>query len=752
MISPRGIQSRLLEPAALNPDFARAMRAVLSFGLALLLFHSAGPSVDVAYIALTAQAIALNDFRGGYGLRLGLIVTMALVMAASAVLGAFAGGSIVMAMFGMAVVALLGGVWRHLSADYGPLLSVNSALLFLLATAPPTAGTSPWRLAGLVLCGGALAALLQMLFWLYRPQQPLRNEVGETWVAVSDLVASLRRDNSVAAIASPGAQAAAVAEREQLLRAALNRTFDILGAAEAREASPLLAHLEEMRREAVHFAMHVMTLHSALESLDRTELARHAPTIDSVLKSLSDAARSVAITLVTYGEDNLARTELRLRRARHLMRVLRDQFASAPGSLALRLVDTVLGQIAENLQRIREGLSRTVEHSSTRFSVPVKLPEIGARSLRALVGWTDPSPEIDPVLIRYSLRLLVLTVGAVGIYKGFAVPRGYWIALTVIVVLQPDFGSTRQRAAERILGTLAGVALASALLSIQLPLWVVYALLPLTSFGFAFYLRRRYAVSGFFVTVLLVLLTEISAPVHWDFTLARLLSTLLGGGAALVAALLFWPAWERGKLLGLLAFAIRANASYLRSLFGLDANVDRTVLWTKRDAEDANRLAAASLKRMLNEPTRRTANSGRYVELTAYNQRLTRALTGILVHQPDGTTPDVAARNSADHLRQSVDTLADLIAVDAGDDSLPDLSGANLSAVEAELAKADSALTPLLGSDAPLPAPESLRRELIRTQIAKSIAEVRAMCLALEAESPAARSREEGGTRLRAGP
>ncbi len=727
MISPSGIQSHLLEPAALDPDFARAVRAVLSFGLALLLFHSAGPTVDVAYIALTAQAIALNDFRGGFGLRLGLIVTMTVVMAASAVLGAFAGGSMLTAMFGMALVAVLGGIWRHLSADYGPLLSVNSALLFLIATAPINAGTSEWRLAFLVLCGGALAALLQLMFWLYRPQQPLRNVVGETWLAVSDLVASMRRDDSAA-------PAAAIAEREQMLRAALNRTFDILGAAEARVASPLLAHLVEMRREAVHFAMHVMALHSALESLDRVELARHAPTIDSVLKALSDAARSVAITLVTYGDENLARTELRLRRARHLIRVLRDQIASAPGSLALRHVDTVLGQIAENLQRIREDLTPTVAHSSTRFSEPVKLPEIGARSLRALVGWADPSPEADPVLIRYSLRLLVLTVAAVGIYKGFEIPRGYWIALTVIVVLQPDFGSTRQRAAERILGTFAGVLLARALLAIQLPQWVVYSLLPLTSFGFAFYLRRQFAVSGFFVTVLLVLLTEISAPVHWDFTLARLLSTVLGGGAALFAALLFWPAWERGKLLGLLAAALRANAAYLRSLFEFDASADRPLLWAKRDAEDANRLAAASLKRMLSEPTRRTVNSGRFVELTAYNQRLTRALTGILVHQPDGATPDAAARRSAAHLRQSVETLADVVVVDSGDATMPVRSAANLPAVESELAEAESCLTAPVTADPMSPDPESLRGELIRTQLAKSIVEVRAMCLALAAE------------------
>ena len=42
--------------------------------------------------------------------------------------------------------------------------------------------------------------------------------------------------------------------------------------------------------------------------------------------------------------------------------------------------------------------------------------------------------------------------------------RGYWVPLTVLVVLRPDFASTFQRAIMRVVGTVIGLLLATELL------------------------------------------------------------------------------------------------------------------------------------------------------------------------------------------------------------------------------------------------------------------------------------------------
>ena len=184
--------NRLLEYFALRPDMGRALRVGFAFLAPLLICHALGMKGDAVFIAMSAQTIALPDLRGAYGMRLLILATMTMVVAGSALMGVCAGGHLVLSVLAMGVLALIGGLWRHLSADYGPALSVASALLFLLGLSQPGTLADGMHLAGLIQIGGAGAALHHITFWPLRPQHPLRYAVAETWVAASDLIASMR--------------------------------------------------------------------------------------------------------------------------------------------------------------------------------------------------------------------------------------------------------------------------------------------------------------------------------------------------------------------------------------------------------------------------------------------------------------------------------------------------------------------------------------------------------------------------------
>jgi mRNA interferase RelE/StbE len=60
--------------------------------------------------------------------RLRILALVTLIAASSAFLGVLAGQNVIAAVVAMGIVALGGGVWRHLSADYGPGMAVSSAL------------------------------------------------------------------------------------------------------------------------------------------------------------------------------------------------------------------------------------------------------------------------------------------------------------------------------------------------------------------------------------------------------------------------------------------------------------------------------------------------------------------------------------------------------------------------------------------------------------------------------------------------
>ena len=713
----------LAHHVALQPDIKRALRASVAFAVPLVICHAIGRPTDAAFLAFTAQTIALPDLRGAYGMRLVILATMTLVVAGSAFLGVCAGGNIVTAVLAMGVVALLGSLWRHLSADYGPSLSVSSALLFLLGLAQPGGWSDGARVVGLIALAGAGASLLQIVFWPFRPQHPMRNAVAESWVAVSDLVAAMRPN-------LPGGDPAgrgAIPEAERALRGALDRTFVILKAAESSHSPEFLAHLEEMRREAVHFAMRLIAFHTVLEPLaGRPDFARTLPTVDSVLKTLSDAARSIAITLISHRALNFAATELRLKRCRHLGRVLEDRLAAIQDGVDAANARAALGQILAVLPRVSKTLDATIDLGEARSAFPARLPDLSKRSIHSLGAWINPSAHLDPVLVRYALRMALLTMLAVAIYKGFEIPRGYWIAFTIVVVLQPDYGSTRRRAGERIGGSIAGSALGSALLWIKMPIFLLDGCAALLSFGFAYFQKRRYGVAVFLVTLMLVVVTGASGMLHLDFVVTRMFSNLVGGAVALISALVFWPVWEGGKFHALLAAAICANNAYLDSIGAFLNGANHSLhdlLMAKRRAENSNRFAAESLLRMLAEPRGHSIGPEFGDALITYNQRVTRSLTAITARLQDSfTATDPGIFEAIREIGLALETLANAVTEQDKGCAASELA-ARLSDLEAILSQ-----VPFAG----ITAGGSLSAaDVIWTHLAKVVTEIRAMALSM---------------------
>ena len=616
----------------LTVDVARALRSSVAFTVAWIVCLWTGHPIAAVFAATAGQNLALVDVRGDYRVRLAILLTMTVVMAGCVMAGRLTGNNVWSATLMVGALALLGSAGRHLSADYGPNLAVVSALLYLFALAQPgdwQAGlqTVTWVLLG---CAGGLG--LQLLGWFVRPQHPVRHAVAESWVAASDLMAAMRTGTGDGQL-SPGE----FATKESALRTAVDQTLKAIEAATTRRRRVFFQHLDDATQIAARLATRVSALNTALEPVrSRADFAQVAPTLDILLQALANAGRSAALTLITHRPEQFLALEVRLRRCSHLARILDTRLAALPEAGAeVALARQMLDQVGRLFPEIGSTIQATVDHGAAQATFALRLPELSGLSLRSLSSWVNPAPELDPVLVRHALRIALLMMVAVAVYKWFDIPRGYWIAFTAVIVLQPDYGSTRQKAGQRMAGTLAGCVLASLLLWIKLPVAALIFLTAITAFCFAYFLKRRYGLAVFFVTVMLVLITDAVGPVRWEFTRDRMLSTLAGGGMAVFAALCLWPQWERQQFPKILAAGVRANRNYLAAIAGAlaqGAPFTGAVILRKREAERANNLTAASLQRMLGEPSAQQPHIESAAALTACNQRLTRAATVLAVH------------------------------------------------------------------------------------------------------------------------
>ena len=721
-----------LEEQRLQPDINRGLRATAGFMGAF--FASAwwlGP-IEASLAAIAAQNVAMLDIRGSYPLRLGLLFVGAMLCAGSCWLGGMTGGYLPHGMAAMALVILLGGICRHLSPDYGMSLAINSAFLLMLALAHPNgaAQANHFFLAGLG--GGLWGLFIQVALWPFRAQHPLRRAVADSWLALSDLLEAMMPGENL----DPETRQRRIAEKEALLRTALDQNSSTLAAAHAGRVRPHLLALEELNLTAARFATRVVAFNTALDSLmSRPDFAALAPSFTSVLNSLTNLARTTAVTVVSRQPSHLAAAEVRLRRLGNLMQALQDrvlaQTGHAPEATQLTFL---LHQVANLIPGLGTALRATVDRANEHTAFSLELFDLHTWTMRPLASALNFSWRPDPALVRYIARLAVLEVAAVAVFKLLDLTHGYWLPLTVLVVLQPDYGSTRLRAAQRVIGTLAGSLLASGLLWLELPPGGLFAAMAVTMFGFAFWLKRNYGYAVFCITLFVVLITETETKVTLGFTLERLAVTGAGGLLALLAAQLFWPAWERQFFPAILARALRVNRDYARMLgdrLVTGRGYDAGAINLKKTAEKANSIVFSSLQRMSGDPKNQQAGIEAAAALANGNQRLTRAFTVVALHLSPGTV--LQRPELGNFVRVAVETLETLAATVES----PSPDPARLRTLRATL------------DDLSLPTPPAGASPLAHgayAQFARSATELSAMLLAAEAAPPESAAPLAAGT------
>lgn len=630
----RGL-GKLTRRETLRPDLGRAVRATIAFMLPLLLAAAGWLPLPAAFVALAAQNVAMIDVRGSYALRFGLLLAMITALAASAGIGSLASGNLAAAVICTGVMAVAGGVWRHLSSEYGSSVATSSALIFLLTLASPPGAADPGLHVVAALAGGLWGLLVQMCNWPFRPQHPLRRATADSWLAVADLFAALAPGD----VADPAARHTRIAECEANLRTTLDKTQAVL--AGTSRPGDLRPRLEELNLGAARLATRVVAFNTALESLmARPVFASLAPSLVPVLKALTNTARTVGLAVVSRQPSHLATAEVRLKRLNNLLQVLRTRVTALTGDepSGAQLAE-ILRQIERFLPVVGEALRQTIDRAGERAAFPLELFDLDTWTLRPLASALNFSRHVDAALVRFTVRIAVLTMLGVVVFKLFALPHGYWLPFTMVVVLQPDYGTTRQRAAQRVLGTLAGSLAASLLLWVHPPLAILLAATAVCAFAFAYLLKRHYGVAVIFVTLFVVLLTDAESPVTIAFAAERIGSTLAGGALALSAALFFWPVWERERLPPVLARALRANRDYwtiLSERLAQGGAVDAEVIRAKRAAESANSALFSSLQRMIGDPKNQQAGLEQTAALANGNQRITRALSVVCLHLTPG--------------------------------------------------------------------------------------------------------------------
>ena len=174
--------------------------------------------------------------------------------------------------------------------------------------------------------------------------------------------------------------------------------------------------------------------------------------------------------------------------------------------------------------------------------------------------------QFNSSIFRHALRLAIVVLVGYLLGSYFSVQNAYWILLTIVVIMRPNYGLTKQRTRKRIVGTLIGGAMAIGIVFITQNT-TVYAILGILSLTLAFSLiQRNYTTAAMFITLSIIFIYALLQPEVLNVIQFRILDTVIGAGLAGLGNFILWPKWELKELNNVIGNSINSNIGYLEEI------------------------------------------------------------------------------------------------------------------------------------------------------------------------------------------
>lgn len=528
--------------------------------------------------------------------------------------------------------------------------SFSALLTASLSFAHLHTGVEMLQYSGLILAGGLFYLVVSLVFYYVKPYRYAELQVAEC-IKLTSKYLKLRGDlwNSISDRKS-------IIEKQLHLQVELNDIHhNIRRVLIGKQLNSVSSN--QNRKMLIVFISLVEILELALStSFDHNKLHQKFENHPKTLESYQNLAYHLASTLKKLSKNIVKRSNyipehklfkhlLALENAITEYESVLGKTASSEGILMLK---TMLEYAEKQVEKIK-----VIEHAFTSVSNTYDFKGKDKDLEKFLTPQYYPlstfiqNISFSSTIFRHSLRLTAALIlgGIAGKFLPFQ--NVYWILMTIIIIMRPGYGLTKQRSIQRVIGTIIGGIIAFSILSLapnHLVLSILVILCILLGFSFT---QSNYTVSATFVTMYIVFIYGILTTDFLNVIQFRIFDTLTGALLAFLANHFLWPTWEYIKAPEYLEKAIIANRNYLKEIFVYYTN--------KGEVSTAYRLARknafieignlmASFQRMSQEPKSKQKNIILLYKLTELNHSLLSSTASLGTYiQSHKTTPSSRA-------------------------------------------------------------------------------------------------------------
>lgn len=626
-----------LEPG--KPAIARGLRAAIVTVLPIAIVEYTGwPSL--VWTALGGFQTSIADVGGLYRTKATSMGLVAFGGAISMFVGTLVGGTPFWAVW----FAFLWTFGCGLVSIYGNAISTASTLvaaIFLIALGMHGDFTTALERSGMFLIGAILAIFLSLILWPLRPYAPVRRAVGECYQQLSELMIA---STSLTAVSEDtwnlplSQKRIKVREALTIARSTLSQTRATRqGASELGQRLLMLTEIADQLFISTAALSEVLESHRAGEPWEQSRVhIQH--TVEQLAKSCRTLAAAISSSQ-SKARVNLWQLDRALDHLKGELKKLRKATSKRQVDYSMLLVVNYIVGLADRLGHYMHAaadITAGYGDSPRRQRRDIfTVDNLEWNQTPTILKVLRDNLTLDSTVFRHALRLGVTAAVAVAISSSFGLKEGYWVTLTVVVVLKPYSGATFQRGLQRVSGTVVGGILAAILAAmIHNPLIIACLLFPLTVVTLALQ-PINYGLFVFFLTPQVILMDNILHPGNWLLAIDRIENTAIGGALALIGGYLLWPNREHQRLPAQFATTIDANRVYFRIVLarylGRESE-EKSIQQALHKARLENTNAEASFQRLLSEPHKQQSNLEPLIAMLSSIHQFNYAVTTLAAH------------------------------------------------------------------------------------------------------------------------
>ena len=540
-------------------------------------------------------------------------------------------------VFCLAMTSVLGTTMASIS-----LITSLSYILFLARFS--TFPTLETVLEECLLClaGGLWTILLSSGLWIFRPHTPVIEAVAKSYRALSKLAQLAEK----AAEPNKGSEwAQGFLQQQDIVTHSLTSARNIWTSiwttekADSPRGNQLLILIEDANQ----------TIDSLVALTEHIVIVSDSPLFEHLQSNIKQSTGQVSISLLELAT-GLRKSQKTISRGDlvHNIQELNERWQIIRQQVADGTIEVSANKYVEliNLMKIVKGLTALSEQIDDDINVATDLTLnltsstkfISAQSKQPF--WLDTVKEnltFRSLALRHALRLAIVVAIAQLLTNLLPIPQGYWITLTALIALKPDFGGTFQTVKQRVLGTVIGSIMGIVLVTSVHNSDAITCLIFLLLFIAMSFRSLSYSIFITFLTPVIILLVSAIASADWHVGLFRIASSLIGGLLAFAGSYLLFPSWQRQQLPTQLETTIRANLAYFQIaidgyLQGQDRTSANSLVRLRDRAALENSNAQAAAQRLFSEPRHIRGEIEPVLTIMLYIRSLFASVTTLTVH------------------------------------------------------------------------------------------------------------------------